>query len=163
PELGGYTIFTLNGSAVAGGAPLMSEDKAIPWSSYVIVVGAAATTTRVVPARGRGLGGPMGGSRRGRKARYVRPTGGATARGQAGERKGGAVFNVPGALSWNELVTGDLETAKAFYGTVFGWESTDSTRGDIAYVQWELGRRGIAGMSPMVGERFPEDHSPHWA
>jgi predicted enzyme related to lactoylglutathione lyase len=40
---------------------------------------------------------------------------------QAGDDKGVEVYNEPGALVWNELVTRAYEGAKAFYSDVFGF------------------------------------------
>lgn len=34
---------------------------------------------------------------------------------------GASLVNAPGAMSWNELATPDLETAERFYGELFGW------------------------------------------
>jgi predicted enzyme related to lactoylglutathione lyase len=31
-------------------------------------------------------------------------------------------FQNPGAFSWSELITNDLQGAKAFYGEIFGWQ-----------------------------------------
>jgi predicted enzyme related to lactoylglutathione lyase len=37
------------------------------------------------------------------------------------QHKGARVINEHGALNFNGLATADLEAAKAFYGSVFGW------------------------------------------
>jgi uncharacterized protein len=36
---------------------------------------------------------------------------------------GAALVNAPGALSWNELHTPDMEASKGFYGDLFGWQA----------------------------------------
>jgi predicted enzyme related to lactoylglutathione lyase len=163
PEFGGYTIFTLDGKAVAGGCPLMSPEQPPVWSTYVTVEDAAATTLRIGPAGGRVLVEPMAVADQGTMAVYLDPDGAAIGVWQPGAMSGGEVFNDPGALTWNELVTKDLEAAKAFYGTVFGWETTESVLGDVTHVQWELDGTGVAGMSALVGERWPTDVGPHWS
>ena len=40
---------------------------------------------------------------------------------QPGEHIGAGVVNVPGALTWNDLVTSDIDDAERFYGALFGW------------------------------------------
>jgi predicted enzyme related to lactoylglutathione lyase len=150
PEFGGYTIFTLDGRAVAGGAPLMSPEQPTAWSTYVIVEDAAATTSRVALAGGRVLVEPMAVSDQGTMGVYVDPSGAAIGVWQPGEMKGGEVFNEPGSLTWNDLMTDDVEAAKAFYGTVFGWDAVDSDS------RWELDGRQVAGVSPV-------EDSPQWA
>jgi predicted enzyme related to lactoylglutathione lyase len=161
PDFGGYTIFTLDGQAVAGGAPLVSEDQPVAWSTYVIVEDAAATTALVGPAGGRVLVEPMAVADMATMGVFLDPAGAAIGVWQPGEMKGAEVFNEAGALTWNELVTGDVEAAKAFYDSVFGWDGAASVLGDVAYTQWELDGAQIAGMSPIVGE--PADIPPHWA
>jgi len=37
---------------------------------------------------------------------------------------GSDVANEPGSLVWSEVMTHDFETAKAFYGSVFGYTFT---------------------------------------
>jgi predicted enzyme related to lactoylglutathione lyase len=34
---------------------------------------------------------------------------------------GASLVNAPGALTWNELASPDLDTAASFYGELFGW------------------------------------------
>jgi uncharacterized protein len=163
PDFGGYTIFTLAGKAVAGGSPLMSPEQPPVWSTYVVVEDAAAITSRVVPAGGRVLVEPMAVADQGTMAVYVDADGAAIGVWQPDRMKGGEVFNEAGALTWNELLTKEFDAAKAFYGTVFGWETSESVMGEVTHVQWELDGTGIAGMSPLAGERWPTDVGPHWS
>ena len=41
------------------------------------------------------------------------------------------MVNVPGALTWNELATNDVERAKEFYGALFGWSFEDMEGGGM--------------------------------
>jgi predicted enzyme related to lactoylglutathione lyase len=159
-EFGGYTVFTLGGKAVAGGAPLMTEQQPVTWSTYVIVDDAAGIASRVPAAGGQVMVDPMAVGDQGTMGVFADPSGAAIGIWQPDEMKGGEVFNEPGALTWDELVTNDVEEAKAFYGTVFGWDSTASVLGDVAYTQWKLDGKQIAGMSPIVGAPAQD---PHWA
>ena len=56
-----------------------------------------------------------------RMAFAMDPTGAPYGIWQAGDHKGVGVYNEPGALVWNELMTRDYEGAQAFYGSVFGF------------------------------------------
>jgi predicted enzyme related to lactoylglutathione lyase len=163
PEHGGYTMFTLGGQAVAGGMPLMSEEQPPVWSTYVIVADAGATTARVRSEGGQVVVEPMAVGDQGTMAVYLDPTGAAIGAWQPGVMRGGEVFNEPGALTWDELTTRDPDSAKEFYQAVFDWVPMDSAMGDVSYTRFELNGQGIAGMMPMVGERWPSDLPPHWA
>jgi predicted enzyme related to lactoylglutathione lyase len=44
---------------------------------------------------------------------------------QAREHRGATVVNEPGSLNFNDLRTRDLDGARSFYGSVFGWEVLD--------------------------------------
>lgn len=45
-----------------------------------------------------------------------------------------------GTFAWDELVTPDIEGARSFYGTVFGWGSRDMDMGgDVSYVVFTRG------------------------
>ena len=61
------------------------------------------------------------------------------------ENKVSDVFSVdqPGRVSWNELATSDLEAAKRFYPTQFGWELGDvMNMGDMGDYQF-INRGGV--------------------
>jgi predicted enzyme related to lactoylglutathione lyase len=76
---------------------------------------------------------------------------------QPGQHRGAEIVNEPNSFSWNELATRDIDTAKRFYGQVFGWGS--ETHGD--YTEWKVAGRSIAGAMPM-GNRYPPQVPPHW-
>ena len=81
---------------------------------------------------------------------------------EPGTMPGAEVFDEPGALTWNELTTRDVEGSKAFYGAVFGWTARESSMAGVPYVVWECNGETIAGMQPMVGGDWPDDLPPHW-
>jgi predicted enzyme related to lactoylglutathione lyase len=76
--------------------------------------------------------------------------------------RGAEIFDVPGALTWNELTTRDIEGSKQFYGLVFGWMARDASVSGLPYVIWEHAGESIAGMQPMLGNEWPDDLPPHW-
>jgi predicted enzyme related to lactoylglutathione lyase len=54
----------------------------------------------------------------------------------------------PGTFCWTELSTSDAEGAKAFYGSLFGWESRDVPVGDEGtYVLMLLGGLQVSGVA----------------
>ena len=55
-----------------------------------------------------------------------------------------------GVFVWDELMTSDVEGAKAFYGEVVGWESRDMDMGNgIVYVLFSIGGADRAGCAPL--------------
>ena len=52
-------------------------------------------------------------------------TGGVFALWEPRNHIGAGLVNVPGALTWNELGTTDVEAAKQFYADLFGWTYED--------------------------------------
>src|SRR5260221_6594167 len=56
---GGYTIFRMAGSDVAGGGPLMMEGQPTAWTTYVYVDDLDATAAKVAGAGGSTLVAPM--------------------------------------------------------------------------------------------------------
>lgn len=55
-------------------------------------------------------------------------------------------IKTPGAISWSELYTTDLQGAITFYKTVFGWEIQTVEMGDGLYALGNLGKFPVAGM-----------------
>jgi len=66
----------------------------------------------------------------------------------------------PSHFSWNELMTSDVEKAKAFYGALFDWTMVDMPMNDEHYTMAQKGEEKVAGMMAM-----PEEYKgvpPHW-
>ena len=161
-EYGGYTIFNLNGRPVAGAGPLFGEGQPTAWSTYVATTDADSVAARVEAAGGKVLVEPFDVMEQGRMAAFLDQAGAPFSVWEAGTMLGAEVFDVPGALTWNELATRDVEGSKVFYRSVFGWTARDSEMGGRPYVVWELDGAMIAGMQPMVGSAWPDDLPPHW-
>lgn len=60
----------------------------------------------------------------------------------------------PGQFSWVDLMAKDVETAKAFYVGLFGWEPEDQhdPKGGYVYTQFRKGGKDVAGMGGMTDE-----------
>ncbi len=162
PEAGGYTVYTKDGKPVAGCGGLMSEGQPPAWSTYVLTDDADAVAARVESAGGKVLVAPFDVMDQGRMAVFLDQAGAAFSVWQPGKMPGAELFNVPGALTWNELTTRDPEGSKAFYSNVFGWGIEDGEYGPVTYTQWQVDGRSMAGMMPMVGDMWPTEMPPHW-
>ena len=161
-EYGGYTTFSLDGRAVAGAGPLYGEGQPTAWSTYVATDDADAIAARVEEAGGKVLVPPFDVMFQGRMAAFLDQAGAPFSVWQPGTMRGAEVFDVPGALTWNELITRDVEGSAAFYGSVFGWVARESSMGGMPYIVWEQGGSTIAGMQVMDGFEWPDDLPPHW-
>lgn len=159
---GGYRMFTLRGRTVAGMGPV--QGGAPPnWTTYVSVERADATAEKVKDAGGLVFLEPMDVLDVGRMAVFSDAGGAPFAVWQPRRHSGAMIVNEPGALAWNELATRDPDGAKAFYASVFGWESEPGPVGGVEYTMYKLpGAEGpVAGMLTM-GDMYPPQVPPHW-
>jgi hypothetical protein len=96
---------------------------------------------------------------------------------QPGSHRGSAAVNEHGAVNFNDLHIDDVETARAFYGAVFGWTTID-----VGSPMWTLPgygdhleqlnpglRAGMkqmgapAGFEDVVARILPREGAPaHW-
>lgn len=156
-----YSMQRLNGKKVAGIYPLNQEMQAMKvpphWGTYFEVDDVDKALKAVKEAGGTVLEEPFDEPNVGRMA-IVRDNVGAYLRlwtsvpGMSAE-----VFNVPGALTWNELNTKQPEKAAPFYKAVFGHE-TEVSDGPPPYTVLMLGKRPVAGIlqtTPEMGEMPP--------
>jgi predicted enzyme related to lactoylglutathione lyase len=161
-EYGGYTTFLLDGRPVAGAGPLYGEGQPTAWSTYIGTDNADAVAARVVEVGGKVLVPPFDVMEQGRMAAFLDQAGAPFSVWQPGTMRGAALFDVPGALTWNELNTRDLDGSVNFYGAVFGWKFRNSAMGGLPYVVAKVGETAVCGLQPMIGDEWPDDMSPHW-
>lgn len=161
-EYGGYTTFRLDGRATAGAGPLYGEGQPTAWSTYIATDNADEIAARVEAAGGKVLVAPFDVMYQGRMAAFLDQAGAPFSVWQAGTMHGADIFDVPGALTWNELTTRDVEGSAAFYGAVFGWVARESSVNGMDYIVWEHDGRTIAGMLAMDGDEWPDDLPPRW-
>ncbi|MBW3537653.1 MAG: VOC family protein [Actinobacteria bacterium] len=164
-EAGGYSMALLNGKAVAGIGPLMTEGQPPSWSTYISVADVAETAEKVRESGGQVFVEPMrvevGDGDFGSLAVFADPGGAAFSAWEPRQHIGARLVDEPGTLSWNELVTRDIDAAKQFYRAVFGWEAHTSEAGPTTYTEWKRGGRSIGGMLEM-NEDWPDDIPAHW-
>jgi predicted enzyme related to lactoylglutathione lyase len=161
-DYGGYTIFNLRGRPVAGAGPLFGEGQPTAWSTYIATTDADEVAARVEAVGGKVLVPPFDVMEQGRMAAFLDRAGASFSVWEPGTMPGAEIFDSPGALTWTELITRDVDGSMAFYRAVFGWTARESPMGDAPYLVWEQDGQTIAGMQPMDGPGWPDDLSPHW-
>jgi predicted enzyme related to lactoylglutathione lyase len=134
--------------------PQPQRDAGAPpmWNSYIAVTDADAVLDRA-----RELGAEVHADAfdvfdSGRMGVVRDPQGAYFSVWQAGNHAGAQLVNAPGALSWNELYTPDIDASARFYTELFGW-STEAMQGmPMPYrtIQTEAGR-GNGGITTMEG------------
>jgi len=67
-----------------------------------------------------------------------------------------------GTFNWNELITGDVEKAKAFFAETVGWSYDGMPMGPEGGTYWLAMQNGkpIAGIMSL--EVLPDGVPPHW-
>lgn len=160
-----YVMFSLDGKSVAGlggQPPGMGEMPAI-WNTYVATDDCAATAAKVQAAGGTVMMPPMAVFDSGEMAIFTDPTGAAFSVWKAGVHIGAEVCNEPNTWSWSELMSRDIDTARAFYAQVFGWTYADQDMGTMIYHVIEGGENqgwgGLMAMPPEVPDMVPN----HWS
>jgi predicted enzyme related to lactoylglutathione lyase len=122
-----YFVARLRGLDVAAvGSTAEGGPQTAMWNTYFWVDSADETASKVRDAGGGVLSEPVDvPPDAGRTAVFTDPEGAVFRVWQAKENKGAQLVNEPGSLNLNGLNTRDVEGAKAFYGTVFGWRTID--------------------------------------
>jgi predicted enzyme related to lactoylglutathione lyase len=163
-EMGHYYIATLQGSELGGVSGQMPGMEGHPayWGVYLAVDDVDAVTAKVEPAGGTVEAGPFDVMEAGRMSAVKDPTGVRVGLWQAGETIGTQRANEPGAPTWNECVTGDVDAAVAFYGEVLGMGSEAMPMGDLGTytLLTDVNGRQIGGTMDLAG--LPEGTPPHW-
>jgi uncharacterized protein len=179
---GEYYIARLRGGDVAAvGSQPEGAPPAAVWNTYIWVQSADAAAEKVEVAGGRVVTSPFDVPQAGRMAVFTDPEGAAFNVWQAREHKGARIVNEPGSLNFNNLNSRDPEGAKAFYGSVFGWETLPMTGGAQAWRLPGYGdyleartpgmRQGMAdmgapaGFEDVVATLMPiaDDAPAHWS
>jgi predicted enzyme related to lactoylglutathione lyase len=164
-----YTMFQINGKDVGAAYQLMPDQvsQGIPpnWLSYVAVESADETAKAITATGGKIIKEPFDVFDIGRMAVVEDPTGGVFALWQAGTHIGVLVKNENNTFCWNELATRDVEVAKKFYATVFGWNPQTKGEGPMQYT--EISVNDSAGKTQPIGGMMAMTEEwagipPHW-
>jgi predicted enzyme related to lactoylglutathione lyase len=123
---GKYFMARLRGGDVAAvgsipeGAPPMAM-----WNTYIWVDSADEAASKARAAGGGVFMEPFDVMDAGRMAVVADREGAVFSVWQAKRNKGAQIVNEPGSLNFNGLGTRDIEAAKSFYGSMFGWRTLD--------------------------------------
>jgi uncharacterized protein len=180
-----YFIARIRGGDVAGIGPIpQGTPPAAAWNTYIWVDSADETAAKVTAAGGTVLMEPGDVMEAGRTAVFSDPEGAVFCVWQPKHHRGAAIVNEAGSLNFNNLNTRDAESAKTFYGSVFGWRTLPMGGGAEAWTlpgygdHLELLNPGTrermvamgapAGFEDVVATLTPllADHSdvpPHWS
>jgi predicted enzyme related to lactoylglutathione lyase len=157
PTPGGatYTLLQRDGDVVGGlyAQGEQQRESGVPpaWTSYVTVEDVDAMAARAAELGGRVVAGPYDVADAGRMAVIADPEGAALALWQPRRRHGADIVNEPGALTWNDLMTQDVEAAARFYRELLGWEVEQIPGAPY----WTIRNDGASngGMMPMPPEQ----------
>lgn len=146
-----YTMLRLRGKEVCAlsAQPPMMKGMPPVWSTYISVANVDETAQRTATLGGKVVAPPFDVLDAGRMAVIQDPTGAHLSFWQAKKHIGAQICNEPGSLCWNELLTRDVNRAKAFYTELLGWKCETSSMGTGSYTQGMLGGKAIVGMMDM--------------
>jgi predicted enzyme related to lactoylglutathione lyase len=93
------------------------------WNTYFWVESADQAASKVRAAGGHVVIEPFDFMQAARVGVFIDPEGAAFGVWEAKEHKGARLVNDPGSLNFNGLNTRDVDGARSFYGSVFGWQT----------------------------------------
>jgi uncharacterized protein len=125
------------------------------WNTYIWVDSADETASKVRDAGGSVVMEPFDIMHSGRMAVFTDPEGAMFCVWQANQHQGAGIVNEHGAVNFNGLNTRDVDRAKSFYGSVFGWTTLALPGG---FEVWTLPGYGdhLATFDPDVRKRVAE-------
>jgi uncharacterized protein len=157
-----YSMMRLRGKNVAAIAPQprQQRDAGAPpaWNSYISVENADIAVERATALGATAHAPAFDVMEAGRMAVLQDPEGAYFEVWEPRTNFGAAIVSEPGALSWNELATPDLDASADFYAKLFGWTIEPIPDSPQRYLVIKNGERSNGGM----GEPEPPDAPPHW-
>ena len=145
-----YSVQRLDGKRVAGIYELTEEMRGLGapphWATYFEVGDLDESLDQVKQAGGKLLDGPMDEDGVGRMAVIQDAVGAYLRLWTPAPDQGGEVFNIPGAMIWNELCTEDPDQAAAFYKDALGLRAGTIDAGGKPYTLLKIGDDPVAGI-----------------
>ena len=159
---GHYFIGRLRGLDVAGIGSQTDDSPPTPaWNTYISVESADETSAKVTGAGGTIVGETFDVPASGRMAVFADPAGAIFSVWQAREFKGAQLVNEPGTWGWSDLNTREMDTARDFYGAVFGWEAdTSEAGGEYAMLRRPGYGDFLETLDPDLRQRMAEEKAP---
>jgi predicted enzyme related to lactoylglutathione lyase len=152
-----YSMAKVDGQVVGA---LYASEQPPHWNSYVTVKSADEAAEAVKEAGGTVAAEPFDVLESGRMLVIQDPTGAPLCLWEPKAHIGAGLVNAPGALTWNDLMTTDVERAAEFYCEVFGWEVAPVEDAPDERLLIRNGERLNGGMA-----KLPEgmdEVPPHW-
>jgi uncharacterized protein len=161
-EAGHYHQARLRGKRVAGLGPAQPGGPPNAyWTTYLSGSDVEVHATAIRDAGGQVLLDPMDVMGLGRMLIGQDPTGAMFGIWQPQVHTGAELVTENGTLTWNELMTRDLDAAVSFYGSVFGYEFEELPEDTSGYRLFKVGDAVVAGVWTM-DENVPQEVPPHW-
>jgi uncharacterized protein len=162
-EAGHYHQALVRGRRVAGLGPAQpgSPPQAY-WTTYLSGTDVDAHATAIAEAGGTVMFGPLEVTGQGRMLIAVDAEGAMFGIWEPQAHKGAQLVNENAALTWNQLMSRNLDGAARFLGSVFpyAFEALPEMPFD-AYRVFAISGRVVGGMLAMPGE-LPAEAPPHW-
>jgi hypothetical protein len=133
------------------------------WLSWVYVDDADAVAARVAGLGGKVLAGPMDYGDMGRGAVIADPTGAAFALWQPKGPIEPRVKQQAGAVTWNELLTTNVDASGSFLSKLLGWKSRTDSIGPMTYTTFLAGDERIGGMMAAPMKEVPSSFLVYFA
>jgi predicted enzyme related to lactoylglutathione lyase len=157
-----YSMQRVDGKDVAAISPQPQQqrDAGVPptWNSYISVENVDAAADRAKELGAIVHAPPFDVLDAGRMAVIQDPQGAHFLLWQPNRHIGAALVNAPGAFSWNELASPDLDASKAFYSSLFGWSVEPFEGGPQPYLTIKNGDGNNGGIRELDSPGPP----PHW-
>jgi uncharacterized protein len=155
-----YSMAMRDGKAVA--ALSQSTDQPPHWNCYVTVDAVDDTAGRVGDLGGTVMAPPFDVMDVGRMAVVADPAGAALCLWEDRGNPGAELVNAPGAMTWDDLITPDIEGARRFYGDLLGW-TFEEVPGGEGYTTILNGGRMNGGLFPRPeGDPTPPSWFPYF-
>ncbi len=157
-----YTMYTQNGKAVCASAEAGPGQENLPphWSVYVTVDDLEAAVERAKAAGGTVIFDPCDVLDVGRMAIIQDREGAFLRLWYPLKHAGAGVLGEPGALTWFELATTDVDSAKAFYSATLGVETVPDPDTPFEYTLVKVAGNPAAGILKIGEDWGPVP--PNW-
>jgi predicted enzyme related to lactoylglutathione lyase len=162
PE-GPYVIAKVGDKQVAGMLPLGAPAGTPPhWGVYVAVDDVKASTEA---AARLGAHVVMGATTMGPGTFSVLqdPAGGTFMLWHTTAPMGPFLYGEPGALTWNELLSTNVDLAQRFYTQLFGWKADPQPMAGITYTVFQQGEVPVGGLIPQQMKGAPSVWASYFA
>jgi uncharacterized protein len=157
-----YSMMSIDGKNVAAIAPQPEQQREVGvpamWNSYVTVASADAALDKAKQLGATVHAEAFDVFEAGRMGVVQDPQGAFFEVWEPKQHIGASLVNAPGALSWNELASPDIEASAGFYRELFGWTVEPIEGMDMPYMTIKTAAgQNNGGIRPKM-----EQEPPYW-